>query len=144
MTQVRRLEPGLKLRMKREGRRIADQHRQLLKLRNRVTAEIARPSVPGARAAFSEFAEALEAHFGVEERIYFPAVRGLDKELRAAVDALVVEHRELRLRVTDLTAGFESGNGFVCLIKLESLIDQLKHHERREEDLIALASEVPT
>jgi iron-sulfur cluster repair protein YtfE (RIC family) len=143
MTLTRRQEPGLHLRMKNESRRIAEQHHRLAELRGRVTEEIQARSVAGARSAFTDFSGALEAHFGVEEKIYFPAVRGLDDQLRTAVDGLLAEHRKLRIRVRDLTQRFESGNGFACLVVLQALIDELEEHEQREEAVMVQAGRTP-
>lgn len=143
MTMTPRHDPGRQLRVKHETRRIAEQHVRLGELRSRVTAEIRDRSVPGARAAFRDFAVALEAHFRVEENIYFPSLQVLDEQSRSAIDDLLEEHRKLRLRVRDLIQRFASGNGFACLVVLKALIDELQNHEQREEAVMARAGRTP-
>lgn len=139
-----RLEPGLKMRMKSEARRIAEQHRRLVVLRDEVTTELSRLSLGAAGDAFARFAEALEAHFTVEERLYFPAIQSLDPELWDAVESLLSSHRRLRRRVADLLDHFASGNGFACAILLKALIDELRAHEREEEQVMTRAGGPPT
>ena len=106
MTPLERPEPGLTLRMKAEARRIANQHSRLEELRDRVTAEISRLSLQGARTEFERFADALEAHFAMEEKLFLPAIGSLDPELGRAVEELLGEHRLLRRRVSDLMDHF--------------------------------------
>lgn len=137
----RRLEPGLRLRMKSEARRIADQHRRLEGLKDQVASEMSGASLKDARASFELYAEALEAHFAVEERFYFPAIHGLDAELAKAVEALLVEHERFRSQVSDLLGYFVSGDGAACAALLETLVNELAAHERAEERAMRRAGE---
>jgi iron-sulfur cluster repair protein YtfE (RIC family) len=141
VNQVHRIEVGLRLRMKREVTRIKAQHRRLEDLRHEVTSEISRRSVETAGVAFGRFAEALEAHFIVEEQIFFPAVHGLDGNNGEAIEALLEDHARIRRRVTELRGHFSSGNGFGCAVQLDALVGDLRVHEQEEERVMASADE---
>lgn len=137
MQPVERSEPGLRLRMKSEARRIAQQHARLEELRERVTVELVNLSLASACTEFEVLAEALEAHFRVEERVFFPAVHGQGGALGQDVEALVREHQSLRQRIGTVRSHFAASNGLACAITLDKLIQELQRHEREEERVMA-------
>lgn len=73
------------------------------------------------------YASNLVAHFHAEEEVLFPALRSAVPESGPTIDELVREHREIRERVPELTAG-------TGLAKtLFDLGDLLERHIRKEE-----------
>ena len=70
--------------MQRERRVISAQHRQLDDFYLRVAAAVDAGQPDAARALFARFADALEAHFALEDGLYFPALRGLSPALGPA------------------------------------------------------------
>ena len=136
MSERRSHQPGLEVRMHVEARRIASQHRQLAEMRERAVTALQERSVERGRVAFARFSEALHAHFDLEERVYFPAARGLRPELEGELQALVEDHACLRRYTDRVLAHFESGNGFASALTLDVLLERLVDHERREEQLL--------
>ena len=128
-----RVEPGLALRMRSEARRISEQHRRLAELKDEVSAALSNESMGSARVRFQRFAEALGAHFDVEEQVFFPAIHGIDPELGRTVDELVTAHERLRGELAVLLAHLGSGEPSACVLLLDDLVKQLQMHERVEE-----------
>jgi hemerythrin-like domain-containing protein len=134
-------QPGLRLRMSHEARRISSQHRQLDALFALVANAVARGAPREARDAFVRFADAVDAHVSLEDELYFPALRGLRPELAVDLEALVGEHRELREQMQTLRglfdAAFDSETLLRCEAPLERFVSGVEAHEGREELLIA-------
>ena len=130
-------QPGLRLRLDREMRRIAEQHERLRTL-YRALVEATRPETPNgtAGAAFARYYEAVHAHFSMEERVAFPALHGLHPEFGTELEALVREHADVCDALDALGRSIEAkshdGAG-----QLQSLASLLERHEAREEALVA-------
>ena len=130
-------QPGLALRMQRERRVISAQHRQLDDFYLRVAAAVDGDQPDAARAAFARFADALEAHFALEDGLYFPALRGLSPALGPTLEALCDEHQALRERLAHVARRIDAGVCADCAPSLEDLAGDVAEHERREEELLA-------
>ena len=130
-------QPGLALRMRRESRVISSQHRQLDDFHARVAGALERDEPDAARAAFARFADALEAHFALEDGLYFPALRGLVPRLAGDLEALCDEHQMLREQVAEVARLVEAGSCAACQRPLDRLAGDLAEHEGREEGLLA-------
>jgi iron-sulfur cluster repair protein YtfE (RIC family) len=131
-------EPGLRKRMGRETRRISAQHRQL-DLFFQVVIDALESGARGeARSHFTRLADALDAHFAIEEELTFPAIHGLRPALGPTLAGLVDEHDVLRERVGaagDALARDGHPPADVLAL-LETLAEGLAAHERREEALL--------
>jgi hemerythrin-like domain-containing protein len=130
-------QPGLKKRLGQEARRISSQHEQLDSLFGLVADAVDREERVQARDAFVRFQDALDAHFSLEESMYFPALHGLRPALSAELRELVREHgvlREVLFRVGRLLG--DSVPLPECARELDRLADQLADHESREELLV--------
>jgi hypothetical protein len=128
-------QPGLKLRVSAEGRRISSQHRQLDAIFARVEAALERGAEQDARDALQRFRDAWEAHTSLEDGFYFPALRGLRPELGARLDALSAEHERFREAIERVEAVF--GDAAARAEALDRFVSGIAEHERREEALLA-------
>jgi hemerythrin-like domain-containing protein len=124
--------------MRREARVISSQHRQLDEFYERLTGAIDRGEADATRAAFMRFADALEAHFALEDGLYFPALRGLAPRLTGDLEALCDEHQRLREQLAHVARLVERGVIPECARPLDQLAVDLAEHEGREEGLLAL------
>jgi hemerythrin-like domain-containing protein len=130
-------QPGLRLRMGAEGRRIRSQHRQLDLLYERVYAALERGSPAEARAALERFRDAWEAHTSLEDGFYFPALRGLRPALGARLEALSREHGRLRAELEGVAARLARGADDPLEPALDRLAAGISDHEQREEEILA-------
>jgi hemerythrin-like domain-containing protein len=130
-------QPGLALRVQRGARTISIQHRQLDDFYLRVATALDEGELDTARAAFARFSDALEAHFALEEGLYFPALHGLRPGLGRDLERLCDEHQQLRETLARLARSIERGGCESCASLLHRFAGDLAEHERREEDLLA-------
>lgn len=129
-------QPGLRRRMLREARRISSQHRQLDDFHAALADALARGTADEARASFVRFGDALDAHFSLEDQLYFPALRGLRPDLDAQLAALVREHAEFRADLEALQQALDAAALEDGAARLDRFADALARHEEREERLV--------
>lgn len=133
----RERQPGLERRMGREARRISGQHRQLDELYALVEERMRAGDAEGAGLAFQRFGDALEAHFSLEDSLYFPALHGMHPELEEPLAHLVREHVVLREQVGTVQSRLDARDLPGADTGLERLIPDLARHEEEEERLLA-------
>lgn len=129
-------QPGLEKRMGSEARRISSQHRQLDELYALVADAVGRGDAAEAHRGFVRFGDALEAHFSLEDGLYFPALHGMRRDLEAELEALSREHAEFRAQLAELGRLLEAGDLARCDGQLDRFVVALARHEGREEQLL--------
>jgi hypothetical protein len=136
MTESTRSGPGASLRLRREAQRVASQHRQLDEFQGVVEDAVARGDLAEAQRALARFSEALDAHFQLEEEVYFPALHSHASDLRADLADLALEHDGLRAGFSDATVSLARQDGAATAAALQAWFSRLDAHERREEELL--------
>jgi len=139
-------QPGLRIRLETEMRRIASQHQQLVALFEELRVALdgaTRAPTSSPSAAFARYQQALLAHFSMEDRVAFPALHGLRPDLAPRIEALAAEHHALRAEIAEMgrsigsqPTGSTAPNGAHAM--LTTFGESLRHHESREEELVAL------
>ena len=135
--KAKRNQPGLALRVQRGSRVISAQHRQLDVLYLQVSTALHGGESERARAAFTRFSDALEAHLALEDGLYFPALRGLRPGLAGDLEGLCDEHQQLRETLARVAHSIESDACETCARLLHQFAGDLAEHEGREEGLLA-------
>jgi hypothetical protein len=130
-------DSGLGLRLRREALRIASQHHQLDEFHEVFENALARGDAAGAEQSFARFADALEAHFTLEEQVYFPALHGRDAATAAELAEFVRDHEALRGAVAEIAAALRARDLAAGDALLGTWLPRLVLHERREEALMA-------
>jgi hemerythrin len=101
------------------------------------TAEALRGgSIASAAQALDDLHEALEAHFGLEETLYFPLVARHSPEMAPSVEAARLGHDRIRARLEDLRALVDDGDLRGARAALEGLLEKFRAHEAEETKLI--------
>lgn len=126
-------QPGLRMRVGQEARRISSQHRQLDVFYGMVLSALEAGAPERSRAEFLRFHDALEAHFTMEDRIHFPALHGLRPELDAELQALVEEHQAFRSELDAMARLLEARDLAAFGRRLDAFVTRLAAHEAREE-----------
>lgn len=129
-------QPGLEKRMGREARRISSQHQQLDALFGLVEGALERGDAREAEASLTRFGDALEAHFSLEDSLYFPALHGMRPEFGAELDALSREHVELLRELEAVQRRLRDGVSGDCAANLDAFAERIARHESVEEELI--------
>jgi hypothetical protein len=135
---VDELRTGLRHRLKRVVRQILEQHRQLASLCDELRRALeVGGSADEALARLDPYRDAIEAHFGLEVQVFFPALQGLHPEWSAELGALEAEHGRLRAGLEALRAALVGAAAGDPRSGLETFVVRLAEHERREERLVA-------
>ena len=130
--------PGLDKRLRYEANRISSQHKKLDELYEAVRYDLARRARHTAYVSFGRFRDALEAHFEIEDRVYFPAVHGMCPEHRVLLDVLSADHVGFCKELLCIHRLLESDELDESEQRLEGLVVVLRDHEEREDGLLAM------
>ncbi len=130
-------EPGLAMRVSNDARRLSNQHDQLDEFYDMLIESLERGSLRGARVGFVRFHDAIEAHLTLEDRVFFPALRGLRPDLENELAALAREHAEMRMDLDHLHDLLVEGELDACLERVARLGITISGHEMREEALMS-------
>jgi iron-sulfur cluster repair protein YtfE (RIC family) len=128
------------MRLRREALRVASQHHQLDQFHEVFENALARGDAAAAQQSFARFADALEAHFKLEEEVYFPALHGRDGGAAHELGELVREHDALREALDDIHTALRARDLPACDAAIAAWLPRLVLHERREEALMARES----
>ena len=128
-------QPGLRMKLARQGTGIASQHRQLDVFVRDVSQALRRQRRDRETAVF-RLQGALNAHFAVEEKIVFPALHGLHSELADKLRALERDHERLREDVDRLALAIVVSDITTARKALEEFDAALSDHERSEERIL--------
>jgi iron-sulfur cluster repair protein YtfE (RIC family) len=139
---MRRMETGLRHRLRRAARQMATQHEHLRTLIHAIADAAEDGRVAEIPESVDRLRGAIEAHFSLEDDVFFPALHGLRPEAGRDLNALMREHvdflEELARLRTDLTTDaldtFAKGYRAFC--------KSIAEHECREERLVASLAEV--
>ena len=129
-------EPGLGKRIEHAARRISSQHRQLDEFYGLVATAIEEARPDEAAAAFRCFADALEAHFAMEENVHFPALHSLRPELAERLSSVESEHADLRERIAAVSDRLAGGDLSGAEGAFDLLVTRLAAHEGKEEGIV--------
>jgi len=135
---MRQTDAGLQLRLRRARRQIESQHTHLHTLYESLAGAIARASVGSVREIGEQLLAALEAHFSLEDGVFFPAVHSLHPEYRQDLNALIRDHERYRRQLTGMLGGLGSDGLDAFAAGYRELTASVADHESREERLIGL------
>ena len=129
------MDSGLRYRVRRAARQIAEQHENLERIAQELDGAIGEGGAPRLKDLMLRYSGALDAHFSLEDGVFFPALHGLDPERRTELEVLSREHRDFEAQITGLHGILEAadlpafGRGF------RALIAAMIRHEAQEEKL---------
>ncbi|MGI9591193.1 MAG: hemerythrin domain-containing protein [Myxococcota bacterium] len=128
------LNHGLQYRMRRAARQMGEQHAQLAQILAELGPAITERRQGDARALFERYRDAIEAHFSLEEDVFFPALHGLHPEHASELELLGHEHAGLKAQIERLGGLLE--RDFAAFgAGVSALVQALANHEGREERL---------
>jgi hypothetical protein len=118
-------------------RKVIAEHRRLDGLFSAVRAGfVAKREAPELSARLRELRDALEVHFRQEDELYYPVLCALRPELRVRLEACVAVHAQFRELLSDLAARATSGELAGAVRVFESLAEDFRRHEVREEEVL--------
>jgi hypothetical protein len=129
---------GLRHRLERSLHRMEEQHLLLREIGDQLDGAVAKGVQDEVETWLSRFADALRAHFDLEETVVFPALHGMLEPARDDLARLESEHGVFLERLGELL-GSGGSAGATLIDALGSLREGLRDHERLEEKLISRA-----
>jgi transposase len=132
---------GLRHRLQRAARRVADQHQSINDLYKSLSDGLAESPKSEVRREFDRYRLALTAHFELEEGVFFPAVHGADASQHALIRQLIAIHSRMRAELVHLADSIESLPSDEFSRRLVGFATILSSHERQEEMLLTHVSE---
>jgi hypothetical protein len=114
-----------------------EEHSELDRLVAAVEESLSGGRVDVSRGALDELAAALESHFDVEERVYFPLVERFSPEHAAIVRAARLGHVKVVETLENLRDLVERGQVGAARRILALLLERFRTHETEEARLIA-------
>jgi len=91
---------------------------------------------PSSLELILELSEALEAHFGREESLYYPTVAALRPEIADSLSRIVETHAEFRARLEALVREVEASSSDRALRSLDEFTLLFRAHEHAEEGVL--------
>jgi iron-sulfur cluster repair protein YtfE (RIC family) len=136
-------QPGLRLRLAHEARRIAIQHGYLDALEATTLRTLEHGDPTEMRQALHGFHGSLDAHFTLEEQVHFPALHGLRPDFGPELDELINEHASFRdeLRRIETSLHGSAWGAAEVLAAFRDVAAGLGRHEEREERLLSRAGQ---
>ncbi len=112
------------------------EHSELDGLVRAVEARMGRGSLARTSQALEELEAALDAHFTVEERVYFPLIEKLSPERHTYIRAARDGHLGITALLDELRDLVECGELAEARRALAKLLDRFRDHEIQEAKLI--------
>lgn len=122
--------------MKRNMRRIAEEHRRLDALFGQMREAFSAGSGAAIRESLEALAAALETHFAQEDQLYYPAIAALRSAHRAAVNTFAANHIQFLAQLKAVAEHATEGRLARAAAEFEALALSFSRHEAAEEDLL--------
>jgi iron-sulfur cluster repair protein YtfE (RIC family) len=113
-----------------------EEHSELDGLVEAVEQTMGEGDAARAAQALEQLDEALDAHFAVEEQVYFPLVERFSPLHSSVVQAARLGHTKIRERMRSLRGLVENGEIGPARRALLVLLDRFRTHETEERKLI--------
>lgn len=124
---------GLRYRLRRAARKIAAQHQHIHAILADFDGALANGSRDLVAELYGRYRSALEAHFALEEEVFFPALHGLQPEHEPELDALSRDHEVFLAELVGLGERLEDARLDAFERAFRDLVRALDLHEQREE-----------
>ena len=130
------METGLRYRLRRAARQTAEQHKHMRELVVELEQALKEQLPDKLKDVLLRFHAAMEAHFALEDGVFFPALHGLHPEQRNELEALSQQHQNFELEMERLRQSIEEGSLERFATAFYELAKGLATHEQREEKMV--------
>lgn len=127
---------GLRYRVRRVARQIAEQHKHMHELVHEFERALAERLPDELKDVLLRFRRAMDAHFALEDGVFFPALHGLHPEQRNELEELSRQHQDFAVEIEGLCQRLEGDSLESLGTAFHELLKGLASHERREEKLV--------
>ena len=127
---------GLRYRLRRVSRQIAEQHKHMHELARELEQALADELTDELKDVLLRFRGAMDAHFALEDGVFFPALHGLHPEQRSELEELSRQHQNFGVEIERVSQRLEEGSLERFGTAFHELLRGLALHERREEKMV--------
>jgi hemerythrin len=127
---------GLRYRLRRASRQIAVQHENMHELVRELEQALSEERTDKLKDVLLRFRAAMEAHFSLEDGVFFPALHGLHPEQRSELEELSRQHQSFGVEVGRLSQWLEENSLEKFASAFHELLERLAMHEKREERVV--------
>lgn len=124
---------GLRYRLRRASRQIAEQHRDMKELVSELERALGEERADQLKDVLLRFRAAMDAHFALEEGVFFPALHGLHPEQRSELEELSLQHQSFGAEIRRMAELLDDDSLERFASAFHELVEGLIMHERREE-----------
>lgn len=132
---------GLRFRIQRAARKMAEQHQHIHGILRDFDHALAGGDRQRVMEVFESYRSALEAHFSLEEGVFFPGLHGLQPQHSAELDALSQDHESFAAELERLAENIRDVQLEGFARAFGELVSDLGQHERREEQIVRRLTE---
>jgi iron-sulfur cluster repair protein YtfE (RIC family) len=132
---------GLRYRLRRASRQIAEQHKHMRELARELEQALADQLPDKLKDVLLRFRGAMDAHFALEDGVFFPALHGLHPEQRSELEELSRQHQNFGVELERLRQRLEEGSLERFGTAFHELVKGLSLHEQREEKVVRSLSD---
>jgi hemerythrin-like domain-containing protein len=136
------METGLRHRLRRAVRQMATQHEHLRTLIHAIADAIEVGRVEEIQESVDRLRGSIEAHFSLEDDVFFPALHGLHPETGRELNDLMREHVDFLEDLSRLRNGLTTGTLDDFAQGYRAFSQSIAEHECREERLVASLADV--
>jgi hemerythrin-like domain-containing protein len=136
------METGLRHRLRRAVRQMATQHEHLRTLIHAIADAIEIGRVEEIRESIDRLRGSIEAHFSLEDDVFFPALHGLHPEKGRELNALMRDHVDFLEELSRLRDGLTTDTLDDFAKGYRAFSQSIAEHECREERLVASLADV--
>ena len=127
---------GLRYRLRRASRQIAAQHKHMRELAVELEQAFREELPDRLKDVLQRFHGAMDAHFALEDGVFFPALHGLHPEQRNELEELSRQHQNFGVELERLRQCLEEGSLERFGTAFHELVRGLAMHEQREEKMV--------
>jgi iron-sulfur cluster repair protein YtfE (RIC family) len=134
---MNQMETGLRHRLRRAARQMTTQHEHLRALHAALVQSLENERIGEVREGVERLRSAVEAHFSLEDGVFFPAVHGLHPESARELRGFVREHEDFLRELAALSDMLATGTLDAFAQRYRDFCESVAGHEAREERLAA-------
>ena len=127
---------GLRYRIRRASRQISEQHAHMHGLAGELEQALKEQLPDKLKDVLMRFHAAMEAHFALEDGVFFPALHGLHPEQRNELEELSQQHENFGVEMELLRQCLEEGSLERFGTAFHELLKGMGLHEQREEKVV--------
>lgn len=86
--------------------------------------------------SFHAFLSAMKHHFSMEEQVLFPTIAGLNPQISAPIEVMLMEHEQVNNLIEQMEEAVDAKNTDDYLGASDTLLNFMQQHNMKEEQIL--------